>query len=92
VVNQGRKQVAVEVKERDESGKVVGTRTISTHRNAWAVNELQAFRADVQEEFKKKAERADVAPPVNVYDRNAPRGVPRPEVTIERGTDLERSR
>jgi putative DNA primase/helicase len=90
VVNRGRQPVAVQVKERDEAGKVVGTKTVSTHRNVWEVTELQAFRANVQEKFKQAAEKE--APPVNVLDRDAPRTVPRPEVVIQRTPDLERSR
>jgi putative DNA primase/helicase len=92
VANQGRKPVQVTVRDRDESGKVVGMSAITTNRNTWRVETLDSLREEALEQIKVKAAQADRAPLIPVHDRNAERADPRPDVTIEKKRDQERSR
>jgi putative DNA primase/helicase len=92
VANQGRTPSKVPVKERDSSGNVVGTSTITTNRNTWRVEKLESLREDALEKVKAKAAQADRAPLIPVYDRNAERAATRPDIKIEKARDQERSR
>jgi conjugative element/phage-associated large polyvalent protein len=91
IANQGRKQVPVTVKDRDEAGTVLKTSTMVAHRNTWRIETLESLREEALESIRVKAAQADRAPLVPVHDRDAPRSHTRPEIHIERARDRERS-
>jgi putative DNA primase/helicase len=92
VANQGRQPVQVTVRDRDASGKVIGTSALTTNRNTWRVETLDSLREEAIEQIKVKAAQADRAPLIPVHDRTAARAEPRPDVTIEKKRSQERSR
>lgn len=70
---QGTKPVTVSVKDRDAEGKVVGTKTIETHRNAWAAEKVEKIQEAAREALQAAASRTAQQPVVRVYDPTAPR-------------------
>jgi putative DNA primase/helicase len=92
IANQGKKQVTVQVKERDDKGNLVGVKPIVTNRNTWDVRDIETLRQEAKAQLTVLAERADRAPPIKVYDRSAERAEQRPEVQIEKARAQERSR
>ena len=91
---QGRQQVTIKVKDRDEQGNVVGMKEITTNRNAWDVRKLEEMQQEVKERMAEASRRADRQQPlIKVYDRDAPRTVVHPvEIIPEKVRDSERTR
>lgn len=87
---QGFKTVTVTVKERDESGKVIGEKEITTNRNSWDVSRLDAVRDAAREKLLEAASRAERQPLVKVYDRDAPRTAVRPNQVRVRQQDRQK--
>jgi putative DNA primase/helicase len=92
ISNQGAVPVSVRVRDRDENGTVRGITTVQAVRNRWRVDTLDSLREDAVEKLKARAERADDAPQIKVYDRSAARTEQRPDVRVERTRDSERTR
>lgn len=91
---QGRQQVTIKVKDRDEQGNVIGMKEITTNRNAWDVRKLEEMQQEVKERMAEASRRADRQQPlIKVYDRDAPRTVVHPvEIIPEKVRDSERTR
>lgn len=91
---QGRQQVTIKVKDRDEQGNVVGMKEITTNRNAWDVRKLEEMQQEVKERMGEASRRADRQHLViKVFDRDAPRAVVPPvEIIPEKVRDSERTR
>jgi len=88
---QGRQQVTVKVKEKDDQGKVIGVKEIPTNRNVWDVKQIDNMREEALRHFADKAEN-NRQPQVSVYDSRAPSSNTRPEITRETKRDSERER
>jgi putative DNA primase/helicase len=87
---QGRQQVTVKVKERDEKGQVVGESEITTNRNTWDVRRLDQVREEVKQQLAERG--GERQPIVKVFDRDAARSDTR-EVTVrEQARENERAR
>lgn len=90
---QGRQQVTVKVKERDERGAVVGETDQVVNRNAWDVIRLDSLREEVRLALTDAARKTDARQPlIKVYDRNAAREQPRPDPAREQTRPVERTR
>lgn len=88
---QGRQQVTVKVKERDDKGQVVGESEITTNRNTWDVRKLDQVREEVKQKLAERS--GDRQPIVKVYDRDAARtDTARAEPTREPARESERAR
>ncbi len=87
---QGRQQVTVKVKERDDKGKVIGESEITTNRNTWDMRKLDQVREEVKQQLAERS--ADKQPVVKVYDRDAPRTEVRAEPVREQVRENERAR
>lgn len=87
---QGRQQVTVKVKERDDKGQVVGESEITTNRNTWDVRKLDQVREEVKQKLAERS--GDRQPIVKVYDRDAARTDTRAEPTREPARESERAR
>ena len=89
---QGRKPVTVAVKDRDDQGKVVGVKEITSYRNIWDVRQMESLREEAKSRLAELAQNTDRQPLVKVYDRNAPRSEPRSEIVRESARNSERAR
>ena len=90
---QGRQQVTVKVKERDESGTVVGEADQVVNRNTWDVNRLDSLREEVRSALTEAARKTETRQPlIKVYDRDAAREQPRPDLVREQSRRVERTR
>ena len=90
---QGRQQVTVKVKERDERGTVVGEADQVVNRNTWDVNRLDSLREEVRSALTEAARKTETRQPlIKVYDRTAAREQPRPEPAREQSRPVERTR
>jgi Large polyvalent protein-associated domain 7 len=90
---QGRQQVTVKVKERDERGTVVGETDQVVNRNTWDVNRLDSLREEVRSALTEAARKTETRQPlVKVYDRDAAREQPRPDLVREQSRRAERTR
>ena len=54
LTNAGKKEVEVPVDIKDDSGKVIGTETINTHRNHWDIVKTPDINHDVNHEMNKE--------------------------------------
>ena len=88
---QGRQQVTVKVKERDEQGKVINEKEIITNRNTWEVKQIEKMRTEAIERVTDRANN-NRQPQVMVYDHNAPSSNTRTENIRETKRDNERER
>jgi putative DNA primase/helicase len=70
---QGAMPVTLKVKDRDAEGKVVGEKTIETHRNAWAAEKVEKIQEAAREALQAAANKTGQQPVVRVYDPAAPR-------------------
>jgi putative DNA primase/helicase len=89
---QGRVPVTVQLKVRNEHGRVVGEKSIATNRNAWNMRRLDSLREEAKERLAAAAQNALRQPVVRVYDRNAPSAEPRPEFVRRPAREIERVR
>jgi hypothetical protein len=90
---QGRQQVAVKVKQRDEHGKVVGVTESLVDRNTWDVDRLDRVREEAKERLQRAAALTDTRQPlVKAYGRNRPRDTARQQATPGRNLRPERDR
>lgn len=92
IANQGKQQVTVKVKQRDDAGKIVGANSIVTNRNTWDVRNIESLREDARARLSAAATKSDRAPPIKVYDIAADRADPRPDVKVDKSHDHERTR
>jgi putative DNA primase/helicase len=88
---QGRQQVTVKVKERDEQGNMTGTKDIIANRNTWDVKQIETMREEAIRHFTAIASNTR-QPQVMVYDNTAPRAQVRPEISREMFREPELSR
>lgn len=96
IAYQGKQEVIVPVKKRDEEGNVIGEAKIVTHRNTWEVTRLDKMREDVKDQLALRSREGAKQPEVRVFDRNADRAQPRPDAPLaqpqkEREPDRARS-
>jgi hypothetical protein len=91
IANQGKREVPVRVKDRDDKGGFVGLSEIVVSRNSWDVRKVELLRPETKDRLTAAAEKADRAPQIKVYDRTAERTQQRPDVTLERSRVPERS-
>jgi len=89
---QGRTPVTVQLKVRNEQGRVVGEKSIATNRNAWNMRKLDSLREEAKERLVAAAQNALRQPVVRVYDRNAPSAEIRPEFVRRPTREIERVR
>lgn len=96
IAYQGKQDVIVPVKKRDEEGKVIGEEKIVTHRNTWEVTRLDKMREDVKDQLALRSRESAKQPEVRVFDRSADRAQSRPDTPLaqsqkEREPDRARS-
>lgn len=92
IAYQGREPVTLQIKDRDASGKVIGQREVTTHRNIWAAEKVGNLRADALEKITIVADRSGRQPVVKAFDPNAASQRPRPQPVAQRSrtNDLQR--
>lgn len=91
IAYQGKRDVTVNVKEKDAEGKLTGKIVETTvPRNTWDVSKLDKVREEAKERLSEAARNTERQPVVNVYDRNAPRSVEREVVIREPAKDRQR--
>lgn len=69
--NQGRKAVEVDQKVKDDEGKVVGTKRITTHRNSWNIEVARDFLQMPAQDFAAKHPSQVNAAILNAFTRKA---------------------
>lgn len=88
--NLGKKAVEVEANVKDDNGKVVGTKTITTHRNSWNVEVARDFLEMPAQEFAAKHPSQVNAAIINAFTSKAIAEYPKFDALS--ATDKERLR
>jgi len=88
--NLGKKAVQVEANVKDDDGKVVGTKTITTHRNSWNVEVARDFLEMPAQEFAAKHPSQVNAAIINAFTSKAI--AEHPKFDALSATDKERLR